>query len=129
MPEVARFSLSSLAALHLSSFTQGFSNGEQQTAAHALLRHEAHIDDIHYHTQKPGSLHPSYIAFNSYTSSDERSIMQEDFLKATLQDIFDSITMQDRLDGGISILMYCAGSGASGTLSLEHFTINLYITP
>ena len=37
--------------------------------------------------------------------------------------------MQDRLDGGISILMHCAGSEASETLSPEHFTVDLYITP
>ncbi|KAG2108907.1 uncharacterized protein F5147DRAFT_652503 [Suillus discolor] len=37
--------------------------------------------------------------------------------------------MQDRLDGGISILMHCAGSEASETLSLEHFTVDLYIMP
>ncbi|KAG2112042.1 uncharacterized protein F5147DRAFT_651147 [Suillus discolor] len=54
--------------------------------------------------------------------------MQEDFLKAALQDMFDAITMQDCLDGGISILMHCAGSEASETLSLEHFIVDLYIT-
>lgn len=37
--------------------------------------------------------------------------------------------MQDRLDGGISILMRCAGSEASEMLSPEHFTVDLYITP
>ncbi|KAG2033053.1 hypothetical protein BDR03DRAFT_1014708 [Suillus americanus] len=79
--------------------------------------------------QPPGGLHPSYITFNSYSSSDEQSIMQEYFLRAALQDMFDMITMQDCLDGGISILMRCAGSEASEALSPEHFTIDLYITP
>ncbi|KAG2158563.1 uncharacterized protein EDB93DRAFT_1076570 [Suillus bovinus] len=127
--QVARFSLSSLAALHSSSFTQGFSNGEQQAAAHMLLKHEAHVDGTHYHTRKPGGLHPSHIAFNSYMSSNKQSITQEDFLNAALQDLFDAITMQDCLDGGISILMRCAGSEASEMLSPEHFTVDLYITP
>lgn len=90
--QVARFSLSSLAALHSSSFAQGFSNGERQAAARALLKHEAHVDGTHYHTRKPGGLHPSHIAFNSYTSSNERSITQEDFLDAALQDLFDAVS-------------------------------------
>jgi hypothetical protein len=88
----ARFSMSSLAALHLSSFAQGFSNGERQAAARALLKHEAHVDGTHYHTRKPGGLHPSHIAFNSYTSSNEPSITQEDFLNAALQDLFDAVS-------------------------------------
>lgn len=87
-----RFSMSSLAALHLSSFAQGFSNEEQQSAARALLRHDAHVDGAHYHTRKPGGLHPSNIAFNSYTSSDERSITEEEFMKASLQDVFDAVS-------------------------------------
>lgn len=37
--------------------------------------------------------------------------------------------MQDRLDGGISIFMHCAGSEAPETLSPEQFTVDLYITP
>jgi len=37
--------------------------------------------------------------------------------------------MQDCLDGGISILMHCAGSEALETLSPEHLTVDLYITP
>ncbi|KAG1758476.1 hypothetical protein EDD22DRAFT_745858, partial [Suillus occidentalis] len=123
------FSMSSLAALHLSSFAQGFSNEEQQSAAHALLRHGAHVDGAHYHTQKPSGLHPSNIAFNSYTSSDEWSITKEVFMKASLQDVFDTITMQDCLDDGISIFMHCAGSEAPEMLSPEHFTVDLYITP
>ncbi|KAG1835967.1 hypothetical protein DFJ58DRAFT_735336 [Suillus subalutaceus] len=124
-----RFSMSSLAALHSSSFAQGFGNAEQQSAARALLRHDAHIDGSHYHTRKPSGLHPSNVAFNSYTSADEQSVTQEEFMNEALQDVFDAITMQDRLDGGISILMHCAGSEAPETLSPEYFTIDLYITP
>ncbi|KAG2112804.1 hypothetical protein BD769DRAFT_1320161, partial [Suillus cothurnatus] len=123
------FLLNSLAALHLSSFAQGFSNAEQQAMAHVVLRHDAHINSTHYHTQKPGGLHPSHIAFNSYTSSDKQTITQEEFVDAALQDVFDVIAMQDRLDGGISILMHCAGSEAPEPHSPEQFTIELYITP
>lgn len=37
--------------------------------------------------------------------------------------------MQDRLDGGIPILMRCPGSEAPESHSPEQFTIDLYITP
>lgn len=87
-----QFALSSLAAIHSSSFALGFSNAERQAAARAILRHNAHIDGTHYHTQKRGSLHPSHIAFNLYTSSDEPTIMQEAFAKAALQDVFDAVS-------------------------------------
>ncbi|KAG0708286.1 hypothetical protein DFH29DRAFT_774834, partial [Suillus ampliporus] len=124
-----QFSLFSLAAIHSSSFARGFSNAERQAAARAILRHNAHIDGTHYHTRKPGGLHPLHIAFNSYTSSDEPTITQEAFADATLQDVFDTLAMQDRLDGGISILMRCAGSEAPESHSPEQFTIDLYIMP
>jgi hypothetical protein len=87
-----RFSMSSLAALHSSSFAKGFSNGERQAAARALLKHDVHVDGAHYHTREPGGLHPSYVAFNSYMSSNERSITQEEIVKAALQDVFDAVS-------------------------------------
>ncbi|KAG1871414.1 hypothetical protein F4604DRAFT_1681536 [Suillus subluteus] len=121
--------MSSLVALHSSSFAQGFSNAERQSAARTLLRHDAHIDGSHYHTWKPGGLHPTNVAFNSYMAADEQSVTQEEFMNEALQDVFDAITMQDRLDGGISILIHCTGSEAPETLSPEHFTIDLYIMP
>jgi hypothetical protein len=37
--------------------------------------------------------------------------------------------MQDRLDGGISLLIRCPGSQATDTLSAEHVAVDLYITP
>lgn len=37
--------------------------------------------------------------------------------------------MQDRLDGGISLLIRCAGSGVSPTMSPENIPLELYITP
>jgi hypothetical protein len=87
-----RFSLCSLAAIHSSSFALGFSNAERQAAARAILRHNAHIDGTHYHTRKRGGLHPSHIAFNSYTSVDEPTITQEAFADAALQDVFDAVS-------------------------------------
>ncbi|KIK35331.1 hypothetical protein CY34DRAFT_96298 [Suillus luteus UH-Slu-Lm8-n1] len=124
-----RFSLASLAAIYPNSFVEGHSNTERQAAARALLRHNANIDGTHFHTRKRGGLHPSYIAFNSYTSADEKSITQEELVEASLQDVFDAIVTQDRLDGGISLLIRCPGSEATATLLPEHISLDLYITP
>ncbi|KAG1823254.1 hypothetical protein DFJ58DRAFT_618776, partial [Suillus subalutaceus] len=123
------FSLTGLAAIYPHSFVEGFSNTERQAAVHALLRHDAHINGTHFHMRKRGGLHPSYIAFNSYTLADEKSITHEELLEAVLQDIFDAIVMQDRLDGGISLLIHCHGSEATTALSPEHISLDLYITP
>ncbi|KAG2741523.1 hypothetical protein P692DRAFT_20750803 [Suillus brevipes Sb2] len=125
------FTMSGLTALHWSTFGQGFSNNECQAAARGLLRHDAHIDGTHYHARTHGGLHPSYIAFHSNTQEPElgRSQAQKELVEATLQDVFDAIAMQDHLDGGISLLIRCAGSGVSPTMLPEKIPLELYITP
>ncbi|KAG2086294.1 hypothetical protein BD769DRAFT_1338755, partial [Suillus cothurnatus] len=123
------FSIAGLAAIYPHSIVEGFSNTECQAAVHALLRHNVHIDSTHFHMRKHGGLHPSHIAFNSYTSVDEKSITHEELVEVALQDIFDAIVMQDRLDGGISLLICCPGSEATTALSPEHISLDLYITP
>ncbi|KAG0703470.1 hypothetical protein DFH29DRAFT_998467 [Suillus ampliporus] len=104
VPGPGRFTISSLAALHTSTFTQGFSNNECQAAARALLRHDTHIDGTHYHTRKPAGLHPAYAAFN-WTNGKEGALTHVELIKAMLQDLFDAVTMQDHIDGGISLLI------------------------
>lgn len=37
--------------------------------------------------------------------------------------------MQDRLDGGISILLHCPGANAPPNLGPEQITVDLYVTP
>ncbi|KAG2121963.1 hypothetical protein DEU56DRAFT_692671, partial [Suillus clintonianus] len=125
------FTMSVLNTLHCSTFGQGFSNNECQATARGLLRHNAHIDSTHYHARTRGGLHPSYIAFHSNTQEPElgRSQTQKELVKATLQDVVDAIAMQDCLDGGISLLIRCAGSGVSPTMSPEKIPLELYITP
>ncbi|KAG1749167.1 uncharacterized protein EDB91DRAFT_1011812, partial [Suillus paluster] len=123
------FSLASIVSLHSHmKVGQEFSNDECQAAACALLKHNAHLDGTHFHTRKPAGLHPSYIAFNSYTTLDEKSSTHEDFVEAALQDLFDTVAMQDHLDGGISLLICCPGSEATPALLPEHLSLDLYIT-
>ncbi|KAG2112533.1 uncharacterized protein F5147DRAFT_771076 [Suillus discolor] len=103
------FNMSGLTALyHTSTFATGFSNNERQAAAWALLRHDAHINGSHYQTKTLGGLHPSYISFNrssNVNEAEERSLTHSELLEAATQDVFDALTMQDRLDGGISLLI------------------------
>ncbi|KAG2744798.1 hypothetical protein P692DRAFT_20743077 [Suillus brevipes Sb2] len=125
-----RFTMSSLAALHNSArFVPGFSNNERQAAARALLRHDVHIDGAHYQTRTIGGLHPLYIGFNEPTNETDRTLTHSELTEAALQDVFDAITLQDRLDGGISLLIRCAGGEATASISPEQFPVDVYITP
>jgi len=138
------FSMQQVAALHLSTFACGFSNSERQAAARALLRHDTHADGTHYQTRRSGGLHPSYIGFNVLPVTEERTITPSEFTEASMKDIFDSVcvlltfrliltfrqlTMQDRLDGGISLMVHCPGFKAGRSLSPEQGAVDLYITP
>ncbi|KAG1797184.1 hypothetical protein EV424DRAFT_1293183, partial [Suillus variegatus] len=123
------FSIQNIGALYYSHFAEGFSNSEWQAAARALLRHDTHLDGMHYQTRRPNGLHPSYAMFNSFVKTKERSISCDEFVEASLQDLFDAITTQDRLDGGISLLFRCPGFKAGTALSPEDITVDLYVTP
>ncbi|KAG1723964.1 hypothetical protein EDB19DRAFT_1644975 [Suillus lakei] len=48
-----KFTIPSIATLHSSTFTQGFSNNQCQVAARALLRHDVHINGTHYQISYP----------------------------------------------------------------------------
>ncbi|KAG2154139.1 uncharacterized protein EDB93DRAFT_1054783, partial [Suillus bovinus] len=128
-----QFNMTGLALLyHNSTFAPGFSNNERQAAAQALLRHDAHIDSSHYQTRTVGGLHPSYISFNwssNLNEAKEWSLTPNELLDAATQDVFDALTTQDRLDGGISLLIRCAGSKFPLNLSPEQIPIDVYITP
>ncbi|KAG2100407.1 uncharacterized protein F5147DRAFT_533484, partial [Suillus discolor] len=125
------FTPAGLAALYSNSnFALGFSNGERQAAARALLRNESHLDGTHYHTKTLGGLHPAYIAFNKIPSSTERqSLSQEEFVEMALEDVFDALATQDRLDGGLSLLICCPGSHFTETTTPDRIAVDLYITP
>ncbi|KAG1720871.1 hypothetical protein EDB19DRAFT_1646823 [Suillus lakei] len=126
----SHFNMTSIAALHLSTFAEGFSNNERQAAARALLRHDVHIDGTHYQTRTPQGLHPFYIAFNPPVKQvDKRTLTQDDLLEAGLQDIFDAVNLQDRLDGGISLIIRCAGMAAGPKFTAEKIPLDIYITP
>lgn len=91
--QAARFTMSSIAALHTSTFAQGFGNNERQAAARALLRHDVHINGTHYQTGKLGGLHLSYIGFNpAAKQTHERALSYDALVEAALQDMFDAVS-------------------------------------
>ncbi|KAG1862693.1 hypothetical protein F4604DRAFT_1683833 [Suillus subluteus] len=101
--------MSGLAALHRSTFAQGFSNNERRAAARALLRHNVHIDGTHYQTRMLGGLHPSYIAFQPIQQLEsERTLSQKELC-----------------EGGAARHIRCG----SDAISLEKIALDLYITP
>ncbi|KAG1828057.1 hypothetical protein DFJ58DRAFT_737991 [Suillus subalutaceus] len=68
-------------------------------------------------SMKLGGLHPSYISFNATAKqTDERTLSHDALVEAALQDVFDALTIQDRLD-------------ATASTTPEQLPINVYITP
>ncbi|EGO02409.1 hypothetical protein SERLA73DRAFT_69917 [Serpula lacrymans var. lacrymans S7.3] len=128
MADYQEFTIPALAALY-PLLEQGPSNNERQAAARAVLRYNAHVDGAHYYTRRIAGLHLSYIAFNPDAAHKESSLQKEELAGTTLQDVFDAITAQDRLDGGISFLVRCPGFNTSSGPLPEHIPIDLYITP
>ncbi|KAI6095580.1 hypothetical protein EDD16DRAFT_1466915, partial [Pisolithus croceorrhizus] len=121
------FTVPAIASLYSSPFAQGFSISQCQAAIQALLRFNAHVDDMHYHTKSPSGLHPTYVAFNSANKPESKAIGLSDLVEASLDNVFDAITMQDCLDGGLSVLIRCPGTETPA--SIQQLTVNVYITP
>ncbi|KAI6017873.1 hypothetical protein EDC04DRAFT_2549588, partial [Pisolithus marmoratus] len=118
------FMVATITSLYSSPFAEGFNIGQHQAAIWALLRYGAHEDGMHHHTKSPDGLHPAYAAFNP---TDNKVIHRMDLVEALLGDIFDVITLQDCLDGRLSILVRCPGSDS--TVSAEKLAVDVYVTP
>ncbi|KIM50957.1 hypothetical protein SCLCIDRAFT_33861 [Scleroderma citrinum Foug A] len=108
---------------------ESFSNSQRQAAIRALLRHGAHEDGVHYHAKTPGGLHPAYTAFNPIDRTENKVLSRTDLIEASLSNVFDVITLQDRLDGGISLLIRCPGSEPLSNLAAEKITLDICVTP
>ncbi|KAG6372114.1 hypothetical protein JVT61DRAFT_8828 [Boletus reticuloceps] len=128
-----RFTIAAMEAIHASSFAQGFSDDVRKSAIRAILRHAVHEDGMHYHTKTPGGLHPAYIGFNPASAEagprGKTPNFKRALVEAHLQDVFDAVTMQDRLDGGISLLIRCPGFDAGPDIAPDKVTMDLYVTP
>ncbi|KAI6016429.1 hypothetical protein PISMIDRAFT_117540 [Pisolithus microcarpus 441] len=127
-PNPTAFTMAHLAALLDASLAQGYSNNEHQAVARALLRHDMHLDGTHYQTCALGGLHPFFIGFNPTPSPDEVVQSKHKLIEVCLKDLFDAITTQDHLDGGLSLLICCLGSYASQMLMADKITLDVYVT-
>ncbi|KIK21242.1 hypothetical protein PISMIDRAFT_104345 [Pisolithus microcarpus 441] len=121
------FTVAAITSLYSSPFAEGFSIGQRQAAIRALLRYGAHEDGMHHHTKSPGGLHPAYAAFNPADKTEGKVIRRTEVVEASLGDVFDAITLQDRLDGGLSVLIRCPGSDSP--VAAEKLSVDVYITP
>ena len=89
------FTIDRIMALYASPFAQGFSDQQRQAAIRALLRHGAHTDGAHYHTQTQGGLHPAYVAFNPVEKSDTptgKVFRKSELIEASVGDVFDAVS-------------------------------------
>ncbi|KAI5987667.1 hypothetical protein EDD15DRAFT_2173313, partial [Pisolithus albus] len=134
------FTIANIAELYAARFAQGYSNNQRQAAIRALLRHGAYEDGAHYHTNVQNGLHPAYAAFNPMEKTNQKVLGRAELVEASLGDLFDAmrsisfftislITMQDRLDGGISVLLRCPGFEYSDDITADGVTIDVYVTP
>ncbi|KAI6033555.1 hypothetical protein BKA83DRAFT_108402 [Pisolithus microcarpus] len=118
--------VAAITSLYSSPFAEGFNVGQHQAAILALLRYGAHEDGMHHHIKSPGGLHPAYVAFNPINKTEGKIIHRTDLIEALLGDVFDAITLQDHLDGRLSVLVRCPGSD---TISAKELAVDIYITP
>ncbi|KAF8123535.1 hypothetical protein EV363DRAFT_1403791 [Boletus edulis] len=117
--------------MYSGTFAQDSSKDLRLATIRAALRHGAHTDGSHNDTKTHGGLHPAYISFNPPERSlEQRTFSRTELIEASLADVFDAITMQDRLDGGISLLIRCPGTGEEPAgLTADKVTVDVYITP
>ncbi|KAH7904869.1 hypothetical protein BJ138DRAFT_990881, partial [Hygrophoropsis aurantiaca] len=125
------FTVANVAALYCSYFGQdlkpNFTKDERYSGARGLLKSNIQNDGEHLKTRSTGGLHPSYIDFHAKHNSGV--VNTADFLADTSGDIFDALTLQDRLDGGISVLLRCPGAQAYEDMGPDDVGIYAYITP
>ncbi|KAF8424252.1 hypothetical protein L210DRAFT_3653569 [Boletus edulis BED1] len=123
-----KFTIPNIVALYSSPFAQGYSDQQRQATIHALLRHGAHTDGAHYHTKTPNGLHPGYPAFTTVEKSvDAKTFHKRELIEASLNDLFDAVTMQDCLDGGISVLLRCPGFQSHIPLMADQIMVDAYV--
>ncbi|TFK63315.1 hypothetical protein BDN72DRAFT_902508 [Pluteus cervinus] len=135
-PPPRRFSISTFitAAQKLRS-TENYTDKENLAAVRAIYRSGAVRDSRHLVERTVNGLHPSYFLFRSTPGSSsfsptfhDDSTVQEGLAKLN-EDLYDSATMLDRVDGGITLVMRVPGFAASGHTDTPDITVDSYITP
>ncbi|KAG9310641.1 hypothetical protein JVU11DRAFT_9216 [Chiua virens] len=121
------FSLGKLTSVLDSGLATGYSDNQQLALACTLLRLNTHLDGQYYQTHTQAGLHPWYVGLHPVTTPTVQS--KNELLRAAHGDLFDAITTQDCLDGGLSILIHCPGTQATQMLSFDRISLDVYVTP
>ncbi|KAG6369934.1 hypothetical protein JVT61DRAFT_13318 [Boletus reticuloceps] len=125
-----RLMAANIKAMHSSSFAKGSGDGEREAVICAVLRHHAHKNRTHHLTKINDGLHTGYISFIQINKSKPLLLNKSNLVEASLRDVFDAITMQDHLDRGISLLIWCPGIEipSDEEVTADLITVDLYIT-
>ncbi|KAF8327690.1 hypothetical protein F5887DRAFT_924648 [Amanita rubescens] len=109
----------------------GLSFDARMAAARAAIRANAHKDGTDYRAKTDGGLHPFYVSLHGKgTGSDIEKRERQELLSATLTDVFDTISILDRVDGGISLFLHCPGHLVSRSgAQTEDITVDTYVSP
>ncbi|KAH7902800.1 hypothetical protein BJ138DRAFT_967103, partial [Hygrophoropsis aurantiaca] len=104
---------------------------QRQAGSRSLLRYNLQNNGEHLSTRRPGGLHPSYIGFHSKLEGDDSSAgdLEKQFLRDTTGNIFDAIAVQDRLDGGMTVMVHCPGAEATPNIPAEDIALDVYVSP
>ncbi|KAL4077483.1 hypothetical protein J3A83DRAFT_4368814 [Scleroderma citrinum] len=123
----SQFNITNLTALYSSTFATGFSNNKCQAAAHALLRHNAHLDGAHFQSRIKGGLHPAYIGFNlNMNDKKKRALSNSELAEASLQDIFDPTIW---MEASLYCFIVLESRAYISMQTMDEVTIDLYVTP
>ncbi|KAG6372660.1 hypothetical protein JVT61DRAFT_7412 [Boletus reticuloceps] len=124
------YNIAEMTTLFHSVLVKGYNSDQHLAVIRALLRHGTHEDGAHYHAQTSRGLHPAFVLFNSTPPENSQcALNRQGLVEGSFANVLDAITMQDCLDGGISILVHCPGMDSTQISSAEQITVDLYITP
>ena len=140
---------SAIQATSSSVLSNGFNDKERLAASRGLIRSGLHkeFDIRHLSTRRPGGLHPSFFPAHPWSASQEEKLETLSFLDSSVGDVFDAVsnsfplnqmlsgecsiqlTMQDRIDGGITLLLRSPGYRINEDIGIENIGIDVYFTP
>jgi hypothetical protein len=112
-----------------------------QAAVRAITRHKQSADQTGSSTRVPGGLHPMYVGLQETTpdAQDRKGLLENTmadvvdaacihFLSVTELLTFEKLTVLDRIDGGISLLLHCPGHLVTADTNVEDIPIEMYAT-
>ncbi|KAF8330272.1 hypothetical protein F5887DRAFT_1081863 [Amanita rubescens] len=94
-----------------------------EAAVRAIIRHRKSADKTESSTRVPGGLHPMYFGLQERTpDANDKKELVEKLLT------FEKLTVLDRIDGGISVLLHCPGYLVTADTNADDIPIEIYAT-